>query len=64
MKSRITRIIIFMLLGFIIVRYLTGIELSDIDQVKIVLGSTICFMFVNTYYPTVVTQNDDANMTL
>lgn len=58
-QSRIIRVLIFILLGFVVIRYLSGVSLSDIDQIKIVLGFTICFMFVNTYYPTVVIQNDD-----
>ncbi len=63
-QSRITRVLIFILFGFILVRYLTGVQLTDFDQTKIVIGLTICFMFVNMYYPTVVIQNDNTNVTL
>jgi hypothetical protein len=53
-ESRILRVSIFVLLSLIILRYLTGISLSDVDQMKIVLGSAVCYMFVNTYYPDVI----------
>jgi hypothetical protein len=55
-KERIARVMIFIVLSFIIIRYLLGIELSDIDQTKIVLGLSVVFMFVNTYYPVVLTR--------
>ena len=55
-KERIVRMMIFIILSFIMLRYILGLNLSDIDQTKIVLGITVCFMFVNTYYPTVITQ--------
>jgi hypothetical protein len=55
-KERIIRILIFIILSFIMLRYLIGVDLNDIDQVKIVIGVSICFMFVNTYYPTIITQ--------
>jgi hypothetical protein len=55
-KERIIRILIFIIGSFIILRYLLGLTLSDIDQIKIVFGISVCFMFVNTYYPVVITQ--------
>ena len=55
-KERILKILIFIIISFIMLRYILDVPLSDIDQTKIVLGITICFMFVNTYYPTVLTQ--------
>jgi len=69
LQERIIRVLIFILLGFIVVRYcfrtsgsdqLISSDLrisSDLDQIKIVLGMTVVFMFVNTYYPVVVTKN-------
>jgi hypothetical protein len=56
-KERIARIMIFIILSFMMLRYATGVELADIDQTKIVLGMSVCFMIVNTYYPTVITNN-------
>jgi hypothetical protein len=56
-KERIVRVLIFVILSFIMLRYLLGLELSDIDQTQIVLGLTVCFMFVNTYYPVVITNH-------
>lgn len=53
-KERIVRMMIFVILSFVMLRYVLGLDLSDIDQTKIVLGATICFMFVNTYYPIVL----------
>jgi hypothetical protein len=55
-KERIVRLLIFIIINYIIVRYALGLNLSDIDQTKIVLGSSVCFMFVNTMYPVVVTR--------
>ena len=55
-KERIVRMMIFIILSFIMLRYIIDIELNDIDQTKIVLGITICFMFVNTYYPSIITR--------
>lgn len=55
-KERIVKMMIFIILCFIMLRYSVGVELNDIDQIKIVIGISICFMFVNTYYPTVITQ--------
>lgn len=62
LQERIVRVLIFILLGFIMVRYCLrksgdSSGLSDLDQIKIVLGMTVVFMFVNTYYPVVVTKN-------
>jgi hypothetical protein len=65
LQERIVRVLIFILLGFIVVRYClrtSGSDqrigsASDLDQIKIVLGMTVVFMFVNTYYPVVVTKN-------
>ncbi|VBB18112.1 hypothetical protein YASMINEVIRUS_575 [Yasminevirus sp. GU-2018] len=55
-QERVVRILIFVLMNFIILRYLAGLELGDGDQLKIVAVTTLCFMFVNTYYPYVVTK--------
>lgn len=51
--ERIVRVLLFMIFSFVLVRYALGLSLSDMDQTKIVLASTVCFMFVNTYYPSV-----------
>lgn len=55
-KERFVRVLIFIILSFIIIRCLLGLDLSDFNQIKIVLGMTVCFMFVNTYYPNIVTK--------
>ncbi len=52
--DRLVRILIFVVLNFIIIRFLLGLNLSNIDQIKIVLASTLCFMFVLMYYPIVI----------
>lgn len=56
-SERIMRILIFMLLSFIILRFLIATTLSDIEQIKITAAVTVCFMFVNTYYPVVITKD-------
>ena len=55
--DRIVRLLIFIILNFIIIRYLLALNLSDTDQIKIVLASTVCFMFVTMYYPLVVIKD-------
>jgi len=52
--DRIVRVLIFMFMGFIIVKYVPESKLGDMEQMKIVLAMTVCFMFVNTYYPFVI----------
>ena len=56
-KERIVRILLFIILSFIMIRYILHIELNDIDQTKIVLGIAICFMIINTYYPSININN-------
>jgi len=56
LKDRIIRLFIFILMNFIILRYLSGVHLTDQDQIKIVAISAICFMFIITYYPYVVAK--------
>ncbi len=55
-KERVVRLMMFIILSYVIVRYALGLNLSDMDQTKIVLGSSICFMFVNTMYPVIMTR--------
>jgi hypothetical protein len=54
-QERLLRLLIFIILNLIVLRYISGIGLSDYDQIKITGISTLIFMFVNTYYPHVVT---------
>lgn len=56
-QERVVRMLIFILMNLIILRYLSGLELGENDQIKIVMVTTLCFMFVNTYYPHVVTNS-------
>lgn len=53
-KERLYRVIIFVILNLVLIRYFIGINIDDIAQIKIVLVSVICYMFINTYYPVVV----------
>jgi len=55
-KERIVRLLMFIILSFLVLRYALGLCLTDIDQIKIVIGLSVCFMFVNTFYPVVVTK--------
>ena len=55
-KEKVVRLLLFIILSYVILRYGLGLNLSDIDQTKIVAGLSVCFMFVNTYYPTVITK--------
>ena len=54
LQDRIIRLLIFALINFIILRYLSEINLTNYEQIKIVLISVLCFMIVNTFYPYVV----------
>ena len=54
LQDRLVRLLIFVLMFFIILRYLSGINISDFEQIEIVVISAICLMFVNTYYPYIV----------
>jgi len=51
LQDRIIRLFIFILMNIIILRYFSGINLTDYEQIEIVAISTICLMFINTYYP-------------
>lgn len=55
-QDRIIRLLIFILINFIALRYLSEVNLTDYDQAKIVAISTICFMFISTYYPYVIAK--------
>lgn len=55
--TRIVRILIFALLSFVLVRYALGVDLTDTEQIKIVLATSVCFMIVNTYYPVIITRD-------
>lgn len=57
-KDRLLRLLIFIITCFLIIRFIivpsAYTDITDIDQAKIITAATICFMFVNTYYPVVV----------
>ena len=53
-KERVVRLMFYILLSFIVVRYFLNLNLTDTEYVKIVLATSVCFMFVNTYYPVIV----------
>lgn len=55
-KEKIVRLLLFITLSYVMLRYCLGLNLSDIDQTKIVAATSVCFMFVSTYYPEVVTK--------
>lgn len=55
--TRLIRLLIFVLIIFVLVRYVLEINLTDIEQIKIVLAAGLCFMFVNTYYPIIITRD-------
>ncbi|AYV77436.1 MAG: hypothetical protein Dasosvirus2_32 [Dasosvirus sp.] len=54
-KERIVRVLIFMIFVFLLIKYIVGVP-SLTDQINIVLVSTVSLMFVNTFYPVVVTK--------
>lgn len=56
-QERVLRLLIFILLNFILVRYVLDITMDDYSQIKIVAVSTLCFMIVDTYYPHVIINN-------
>lgn len=55
--ERLVRLLMFVLASSILIRYVSGIELSDYDQLKLVTVATVSFMFVNTYYPKPIDLN-------
>lgn len=54
--ERLIRVFIFIIFNFIIIKYILDIKLSDNNLVMIILTSLFCFMFVNTYYPVIITK--------
>jgi len=58
MYDRFTRLMVFIILVTLLNRYCLGIELSDGDQIKLILASGICFMVVDTYYPRVLVKSN------
>lgn len=62
-NEKILRLLIFIILNFIIIKYIINPnltnDLTDTEQVLITLSSTLCFMFVNTYYPSIVDNSID-----
>lgn len=57
LQERLVRLLLFVLLNFLLIRYVLDVELDDSAQIKIVLIATLCFMFIDTYYPRVIIQN-------
>lgn len=55
--ERVIRFLMFILLVSLIIRYASGMCISDCDQLKIIVISAFVFMFVNTYYPYVPINN-------
>jgi hypothetical protein len=60
-RERIIRILLFIIFGFVILRYILDINLTDVEQIKIILSMTLCLMFVNTYYPHVIIKEISKN---
>lgn len=62
-NEKILRLLIFVILSFVIIKYIINPNLTnsltETEQVLITLSSTLCFMFINTYYPSIV--NNDKN---
>ena len=56
-KDKLIRIIIFIVFNLVLLRYISDIQLDDMTQIKIVLISTICYMFVSAYYPVIVIRD-------
>lgn len=53
-QERLLRLLIFILLNLVLIRYILDVVLDDYSQIKIVAISTLCFMIVDTYYPHVI----------
>lgn len=53
-QERLLRLLIFILLNFVLIRYVLDVTLDDYSQIKIVAISTLCFMIIDTYYPRVI----------
>lgn len=55
--DKIMRIVLFMLISFVLIRYCLNIQLDDYEQIKIIMATAIAFIFVNLYYPSVIIQH-------
>lgn len=52
--DKIIQVIIFTILNFIIIYCCSGIKLQNEQYFILIMISTICHMFVNTYYPQII----------
>jgi hypothetical protein len=55
---KLFRLLIFVIIIMIIIRYFLDIDLSDMDQLKIILSVTVVYIGISTFYPYVVVKND------
>jgi hypothetical protein len=57
-SEKLLRLLIFIITSYVLIRYVSGININDCEQTKIVLITSAVFMFVSSYYPNVVIIDD------
>ena len=55
--DKIIHIMVFILINFIAIRFCSSIQLTDNQQIVIVGITTLCYMFISTYYPQFTINN-------
>jgi hypothetical protein len=53
-KYRFMRLLIFVIFTLLFLKYLSGLNLNDFACIEITIATSICFMFVDTFYPNVM----------
>jgi len=60
-KNRIIRLLIFMFLSFVLLRFVYDIDINTDKSLIIILSQTAIFMFIDVYYPSISIDCDKNN---
>lgn len=52
--DKIMRLLWFVIICFVFLRYLLDVQNDEYQQIKIIIAASIAYIFVNMYYPVVV----------
>lgn len=57
-KYKLLRLLIFIIFTLFFLKYLSGLNLTDFACLEVTLVTAITYMFIDTYYPTVLIKNN------
>ena len=56
--DKLISVLLFIIIGFLIVKYLLKLNISESDQINLIISMTILYMFITTYYPSCIFKNN------